>query len=306
MIGVLIRRRACFRVLGSTLDALTRRGVEWTIWDKPDAKDPPDSNDYGRWMAPGRFLHSDGTRHGVVKPKVWLAVDAPDVPNWNIPTVTVPYFWDNRLAPQPSNRIVCYTSERHLRLVQILQPGTPAGPIVGWTEGDAWALLQRDPCPLAVLYTLKQQTGDPWRQSLRGRAWYRETCRMIARDAKRRGYVLVVKSRAKHDDPRWLHFLSWQYIQDQETYPSTSWKLLALAQEVTHFVSGVAWEAMVAGVPHRAIRVPLGPLADYPGRREIEPAFDGTVSREQFLGDWILPVDGKAGERVADVIQGLL
>ena len=128
---------------------------------------------------------------------------------------------------------------------------------------------------------------------------------MIVDHAKRRDWILLIKSRAKNGDPRWLRRLS-HYLLDQDMYPSTSWQVLAVAEEITHFVSGVAWEAMVAGVPHRAIRVPIGSLADYPGRREIEPSFDGTVSREQFLGDWILPVDGKAGERVADVIANVL
>ena len=295
VIGVYLRRRTDFKILGSTLDALTARGLPWGWILDPDGKDILRHTDFSRW-SPG-------------PPQPWkiiLAADATYIPSFPIPIVTVPYFWDNRLVPHTPGRTVCYTSERHLRCVQRLQPGTPEGPIVGWTESDAWTLLQRVPRPEAVLYTLKYRMPEPWRQSWRGRSWYRETCHMIVEEYVTRGWLPIIKAREKNADPRWLRTLSQFYYLDDAFYPSRSWQLLAGAQEITHFVSGVAWEAMVAGVPHRAIRVPIGSLVEYPGRREIEPAFDGTVSREQFLSDWILPVDGKAGERVADVIQGQL
>ena len=291
MIGVYLRRRADFKLLGSTLDALTARDMAWGWILDPDGKDDPLESDFDRWIATGL-----DQRYA----KVLLAVDADYVPRLARPTITIPYFWDNRLAPQPSGRIVCYTSERHLRTVQRLQSGTPDGPIVGWTEGDAWTLLSRHPQKEAILYTTKYRNSERhW--SLADRWWYRQTCQRIASDYKSRRWAVTIKSREKHRDPSWLRRLGL-YCLDTATYPSTSWQLLSRAQEITHFVSGVAWEAMVAGVPHRSIRVPIGTLVDYPGRREIEPALDGTVSREQFLGDWILPVDGKAGERVADIL----
>ena len=295
VIGVYLRRRTDFKILGSTLDALTARGMDWMWIIDADGKEDPQTGDFIRWRDHPRTNNLTGMT-------CMLAADASYIPPFSCPVVTIPYFWDNRFTPQLRGRIVCYTSERHLRCVQRLQPGTPDGPLVGWTESDAWTLLQRVPRPEAVLYTLKYRMPEPWRQSWRGRAWYRETCHMIVEEYVHRGWLPIIKAREKNADPRWLRVLSQFYYLDDAFYPSRSWQLLAGAQEITHFVSGVAWEAMVAGVPHRAMRVPIGALADYPGRREIEPAFDGTVSREQFLSDWILPVDGKAGERVADVI----
>lgn len=150
MIGVFVRRRGDFKILGSTLDALTVRDMAWGWIIDHDGKDDPQAEDFMRW---------GGHRQLLSKPNILLAADAEYVPDWKIPTVTIPYFWDNRLAPQLPGRIVCYTSERHLRLVQKLQPGTPTGPIVGWTEGDAWMLLQRSETSRYL------NLGEPWRNS---------------------------------------------------------------------------------------------------------------------------------------------
>lgn len=303
MIGVYIRRRSDFKILGSTLDAITARNMEWQWIVDDDGKEPPQPRDFIRWDHAWRSNNLTGMA-------CILAADASYIPAFSCPVVTIPYFWDNRLAPQPPGRIVCYTSERHLRFVQGLHPGTPDGPIVGWTEADAYGqsfarglLMPKGTHWVAALYTMKRRVPDPWRHSMRGRLWYWATCRHIRRDVRARNGTLLVKSRVKHGDPRWLQKLSHYIGNDLDMYPSTSWQVLALATEVHHFMSGVAWEAMVAGVPHRVIRVPRPHLAGLPGQAEIDRTIDGTVSREEFLRDWIGVLDGKAGERVCDVIE---
>ena len=299
MIGVYIRRRSDFKILGSTLDAMTARGMDWQWIVDVDGKEDPVAEDFSRWR--------DQCKTNVLSGMACiLAADASYIPTFACPVVTIPYFWDNRLAPQPLARIVCYTSEWHLRFVQGLHPGTPDGPIVGWTEADAWSLVPRVSKSEAILYTLKLQVPEPWRHSWRALSWYREMCEMIVEEYELRGWLPIIKSREKHHDPRWLRRLSSFYYLDDAMYPSRSWHLVAGAQEVTHFISGVAWEAMVAGVPHRAIRVPRSHLAGLPGQAEIERTLDGTVSREEFLRNWIGVLDGKAGDRVADVIEGVV
>lgn len=302
MIGVYLRRRSDLKILGSTLDALVARGVPWVwCWDEDDRKEPVQEAELARW--PGPVESPEACR-------VLVAADAPYLPVTRVPIVAIPYFWDNRLAPPVPGRVVCYTSALHRARVAALwgpQPD-PLCPIVGWTESDQ-ALLPEllGGCPgvtgpYAVLFTMKMRVPDPWRQSREGHRWYRMSCEMIRAMVERRGWTLVVKSRAKHGDPGWLQRLSQHYMLDECMYPHTTWGLLKGAQEAIHFTSGLTWQAMILGIPHHPYRVPFTHVDALPGQFPMEPSFDGTLDRGEFLRDWIAPVDGQAGQRVVDLL----
>ena len=300
MIGVYLQRRSDLKILGSTLDAMQRRGLRFGWINHVDDKEPLQPGDLDRWRADKR---------AGLDAKVILTKETSGLPSWDVPAIAIPYFWDDRLAPSPPERIICYTSERHRAFTAALHGARdPArSPIVGWTMADGFfdehptrAVLSRK--PYTVLFTMKRRVPEPWRHSIRGRLWYWMTCRHIRRNVRNGGGTLVVKSRVKHGDPWWLRRLG-QYYLDNPIYPHIGATLIRQAQEVVHFGSGVAWEAMAAGVPHRMYRVPRPHLAGLPGQQDIERTVDGTVSREEFLRDWIGVLDGKAGERVADVIE---
>ena len=305
MIGVYLRRRSDFKVLGSTLDALTARGLEWGWVLQADGKEDPQEADFERW---GRARVGRIPSNTINVGSVLLAADAEYVPYFaGIPTITIPYHWDNRLFKSRDDWIVCYTSEKHRLFVQALwgpRLKVPS-PIVGWTEFDQtlWAPpIPEIPRPYGVLYTMKLRVPEPWRNSLKGRAWYRFTCEMVKECYRQWGWTLVVKSRAKHGDPGWLRNLSPYYYLDDEMYPHTSWRLLRDAKEAVHFCSGVAWQAMALGVPHRTYRLPIPHVDHLPGMEILEVTYDGRLSPEQFRNEWIGVLDGKAGERVADVV----
>jgi len=302
---VYLRRRTDFKILGSTLDALTARGMKWGWILDYDGKENP----RGAWHGTGDFARwgdRPSILHGAIA-SVLFAADATYIPPFPGPVVTIPYHWDNRLNETPKDRIVCHTSEKHRDFVaKIWGPRDPAkSPIVGWTEYDHVAFAPRlpgIPDPYGILYTMKLKVPEPWRRSRQGQRWYRDTCEMIKECYRQYGWTLVVKSRAKHGDPRWLRNLSPHYYLDDEMYPHTSWRLLAGAKEAVHFCSGVAWQAMALGVPHRTYRLPISHVDHLPGMEVLEVTYNGTLCPHEFRQEWIGALDGKAGERVADVI----
>ena len=85
-------------------------------------------------------------------------------------------------------------------------------------------------------------------------------------------------------------------------YSHTSWRLLAGAKEAVHFCSGVAWQAMALGVPHRTYRLPIPHVDHLPGMEILEVTYDGRLCPHEFRDEWIGVLDGKAGERVADIV----
>lgn len=148
--------------------------------------------------------------------------------------------------------------------------------------------------PIILLMSLKMAVPDPWRRIVWGRGgrtirtlralaarrsdfvpeiWrgdhYRDVVRAVRRFCDRHGALLVVKSKAKNGDPRFLRRLADRMVFDDHTYPYTSLELLAVSNVCAHFESGAVLEAAFAGVPSISIAVSQQHLDAYPGIEEL-------------------------------------
>ena len=153
---------------------------------------------------------------------------------------------------------------------------------------------------------------------------------------QRSGAVLVVKSREKNRDPRFLRRAADVFVEsDDAVYPYTSIELMAIADLCIHFQSGAALEAAVASVPSLSVKVPQSHLHEYPGHDEIFGGREGTLqnfvgvvwgvgyaeapgrlrgrtladfkidpeARRRYLERFVGSDDGRSSHRVLDVIE---
>jgi hypothetical protein len=137
--------------------------------------------------------------------------------------------------------------------------------------------------PVVLFMSLKMAVPEPRRQFLwgdgsaltrtakavaRGHAalvpeiWkgnaYRALAEAVRRFCDRSGAALIVKSREKNRDPRFLRNVADVFVErDDEVFPYTSIQLMAVAALCIHFQSGAVIEAAMAGVPSISIKVPL-------------------------------------------------
>lgn len=174
--------------------------------------------------------------------------------------------------------------------------------------------------PVVLFMSLKMAVPEPWRRHVwgggpalaravmavvRGHAglvpdiWrgngYRELARAVQTFCRRSGAVLVVKSREKNRDPRFLRSMADVFVErDDDVFPYTSIQLMAVADLCIHFQSGAVLEAAAAGVPSISITVPQSHLHEYPAFPEIFGVTAGSL--QNFPGIvWSTPHDGAVG-----------
>jgi hypothetical protein len=156
--------------------------------------------------------------------------------------------------------------------------------------------------PVVVFMSLKMAVPEKWRQAVWGseprlvriaRAlhaghpeWigtiirthgYRALVQSVQRFCRRTGAALVVKSREKNEDPRFLRSMADVALGDERAYPYTSMEMMAIASLCIHFQSGAALEAAFARVPSLSVAVPQSHLAAYPTFDEVYSARPGTM-----------------------------
>ena len=167
--------------------------------------------------------------------------------------------------------------------------------------------------PVVVFMSLKMAVPEVWRRAVWGpesrlvrsaraalaghpewipgilrRHGYRSLVESVRRFCRRNGAALVVKSKAKNDDPAFLRDLADVWLYDERVHPYTSMELLAIASFCIHFQSGAALEAAFAGVPSLSVTVPQSHLAGHATYEEIYSARPGTI--QNFPGVvWTLP-----------------
>lgn len=171
--------------------------------------------------------------------------------------------------------------------------------------------------PVVLFMSLKMAVPEPWRRYVwgggpvlvraaramaSGRAdlipevWkgngYQALARAVRRFCDRAGAALVVKSREKNRDPRFLRRLADIFVErDDDVFPYTSIQLMAVADLCVHFQSGAVLEAAMAGVPSISVIVPQSHLQEYPGFREIFGTCEGSF--QNFPGVvWSTAHDG--------------
>lgn len=196
-----------------------------------------------------------------------------------------------------------------------------------WRDGSAFTRMARA--------TAHGQIGlfpDIWR----GNA-YRELVEAAHAFCRRNGAVLLVKSREKNRDPRFLRRSADVFVEsDDAVYPYTSIELMAIADLCVHFQSGAVLEAAAASVPSLSVKAPQSHLQNYPGHEEIFGGRDGSLqnfagvvwsveaaeaadrfagsglaefkidpeARRRYLDRFVGEADGRSSHRVLDVIEG--
>ena len=181
--------------------------------------------------------------------------------------------------------------------------------------------------PVVVFMSLKMAVPEKWRQAVWGSGprlvriaralgaghpeWiptiirthgYRALVQSIRRFCRRTGAALIVKSREKNDDPRFLRGMADVALGDERVYPYTSMELMAIASLCIHFQSGAALEAAFARVPSLSIAVPQSHLASYPTFDEVYSARPGTM--QNFPGVvWTMQAEETAARLDAARLQ---
>jgi hypothetical protein len=183
--------------------------------------------------------------------------------------------------------------------------------------------------PVVLLMSLKMAVPEPWRRfvwgdgpalvrSLRAVAhrradlvpdiWrgngYRALAQAVRRFCDRSGAALVVKSREKNRDPRFLRGVADLLVErDDEVFPYTSIELMAVASLCVHFRSGAVMEAAMASVPSVSVAVPQTHLEGNPSFEEIYGTHAGSLQHYPGVV-WSTPHDGVAalldGRTLAD------
>ena len=170
--------------------------------------------------------------------------------------------------------------------------------------------------PIVLFMSLKMAVPEPWRRHVwgggpmlartvlaiaRGHArlvpeiWrgngYRALIEAVRGFCRRNGAFLVVKSRAKNHDPRFLSKVADVFVErDDDVFPYTSIQLMAVADLCIHFQSGAVLEAAMAGVPSISVTVPQSHLHDYPAFPEVFGTSPGCL--QNFPGIvWSTPHD---------------
>jgi hypothetical protein len=244
--------------------------------------------------------------------------------------------------------------------------------VSGSTMLDQLALVDRDAVrrrfgiapgrPVVLLMSLKMAVPEPYRRLVWGdgprmlriaraaasgqrhlvpEIWkgngYRDLVEAIRDFCRRSGAVLVVKSREKNRDPRFLRRAADVFVEsDEAVYPYTSIELMAIADLCVHFQSGAALEAAAASVPSLSVKVPQTHLHDYPGHEQVFGGGEGTLqkfagvvwgvghaeapdrlrgraladfkmdpeARRRYVERFVGGDDGRSSHRVLDVIEG--
>lgn len=166
---------------------------------------------------------------------------------------------------------------------------------------------------------------------------YRDLASAVRDFCRREDAALVVKSREKNQDPRFLRRSADLLVEsDDRVFPYTSIELMAIADLCVHFQSGAVLEAARAGVPSVSVRVPQSHLHDYPGHEEVFGGREGSLqnfagivwsmdhaeaadrlagstladftidpeARRRYIERFVGFDDARASERVLDVIEG--
>lgn len=134
---------------------------------------------------------------------------------------------------------------------------------------------------------------------------YRALAQAVRRFCDRAGAALIVKSREKNRDPRFLRNVADVFVErDDEVLPYTSIQLMAVADLCIHFQSGAVLEAAMAGVPSISIKVPLSDDQQrYPAHTFAFDARPGSLSNFPGVAWFTLPEEAVSrleGRTLAD------
>jgi hypothetical protein len=99
---------------------------------------------------------------------------------------------------------------------------------------------------------------------------HRDLAKAVQGFCRRNRAVLVVKSREKNRDPRFIWRMADVLVKsDDEVFPYSSIQLMAIADLCIHFQSGAVLEAAFCGVPSLSVKVPPPFPRDNPAFEEL-------------------------------------
>jgi hypothetical protein len=237
--------------------------------------------------------------------------------------LAVDHFFDCWLTKASPHVTTCYHSAYHHITRSDLHGVPSSGYVVGWPNADEVQPAMVRDC--VVFFSLKLKVPEIWRRSPEGQLAYRR----LAEDAKARAYAdrlaFVVKGRQKNGDPPWLKALGDEYYEDDHVAPYTAWRLLRRAAWSVHFESGALYESAVAGSYSVALSVPQshidalpGGSLQYGGHAEMHqwagvsqyglegPKVIDPQARKAFIAKYLGTCDGRVGQRIVEVAEGLI
>jgi hypothetical protein len=107
---------------------------------------------------------------------------------------------------------------------------------------------------------------------------YRSLADSVRAFCRRHGASLVVKSREKNRDPRFVRTMADVLVErDDEVFPYTSIQLMAAADLCIHFQSGAVVEAAFCRVPSLSVKIPPPYEPDLPAYEETWGARPGSL-----------------------------
>lgn len=322
-LAILISRRSNLKILSSVVDAALRRKHDVTLLAQPRAAKPGDGLDLREIRTLWPRVPIVNTMPRGLDAMIGPAPFLPDLKT--LPLIGVDQFFDCWAYPatRGPNFTLCYPSEYARDVHRELWPDQRnRGAVVGWTVADQRVPEQaRDS---VVFYTLKLDVPEAWRQSKAGREQYRAMYYATQEWARVQGLRLIIKTRGKNKDPWWMRWGHDGRYADDVMVPYRSLTLLARAKYAVHFESGAGLEAALMGAYSVALLAPQSHVKKLPGGdRQYGgvamhdwpgvacyglPAEERTVDPEQrakYLAHYVGLCDGRAGERVLDVVEGV-
>lgn len=327
-------RRGYFKVTGPVIDAALRRVHTVVLLAGNDPKpgegiDPRESA--RRWPD---VLHAyppySHVRHGVFDAVIGPQLESLTLPKAKL-RISLDHMWEQANAPVRRDLVQCFTSpyQRYL--------AGGEGPVIGSTTMDAFGLIDKNQVrarygfgskPVFLLFSPKLRVPHLWRRTVYRYLWFRLLAWDLRRWCDREGHTFVVKTRAKHGDPRFLGKLADRVIGDEDLWPHTSAQLVSVASLVVHFQSGAGLEAACAAVPQYSVRLPQPHLRDFRTTKEVysghsftigrwpkvirlldtvermEPFTVDSVERSRYVERYLGPSDDfKSAERVIELIE---
>ncbi len=163
------------------------------------------------------------------------------------------------------------------------------------TRSRGLALLRHAPARRAF------RRGLPiwWREAAGGNA-YRRLVEATRRFADRHGAALVVKTRAKNEDPAFLRALADVMVDDEAMYPYTSMELMAIAGLCLHFQSGAVLEAAFAHVPSLSVVVPQQHLLEFTTEGTLAEVYGQRPGSLQHFPGIVTSADVPSATRALD------
>lgn len=210
---------------------------------------------------------------GVIGPQLETHVGSPDAPV----RVSLDYSWEQANAPVRRDLVQVYLTPYQRQIAG------GSGPVVGSTQLEAWDVAEPltelgTGRPMLLLFSCKFAVGG-WRRWVYRWVGYRRLLVRLRAWCDREAYRLVVKTRVKHRDPRYVRQIADVVFGDEHLYPPTTPRLMRSATVAVHFQSNVALELAHAGLPQYSVRLPQPHLRHFATTREVYSGDACTLGR---------------------------